>query len=240
MASATVDISTDWVNTYGTGIDTYSYQTYLHEIGHALGLGHQGPYNGSGTYGTDNLYANDTWQYSVMSYFGQNNYGGASYRFVKTPMMADIYAVDSIYGAATTTRTGDTVYGFNSTAGSLYNFASYSTAPALTIYDSSGIDTLDASGYSAAQTIDLRPGSFSSIGGLTNNIGIATNVTIEKAIGGSGNDTLIGNSGTDISWAVAATTRSWAAAARTPQSTAVRARSIRSHKIRTARSISSI
>src|SRR5712691_3992508 len=198
MVSATVDISTDWVNAYGTGIDTYSYQTYLHEIRHALGLGHQGPYNATATYGTDNIYANDTWQFSVMSYFGQNNYGGASYRFVKTPMMAYIYAVDSVYGAATTTRTGDTVYGFNSTAGSLYNFASYSTAPALTIYDSSGNDTLDCSGYSVAQTIDLRPGYFSSIGGLVNNIGIATSCTIEKAIGGSGGDTLIGNGANDF------------------------------------------
>ncbi len=194
MTSATVDISSNWVTTYGTGIDSYSYQTYIHEIGHALGLGHQGPYNGSGTYGTDNIYANDTWQFSVMSYFGQDNYSGSSYRFVMTPMMADIYAVQLIYGVPTTTHTGNTVYGFNSTAGSLYNFASYSTTPALTIYDSSGIDTLDCSGYSASQTIDLRAGDFCSIGGLVNNIGIALSCTIENAIGGSGADTIYGNS----------------------------------------------
>ena len=109
MTSATVDISSNWVTTYGTGIDSYSYQTYIHEIGHALGLGHQGPYNGSGTYGTDNIYANDTWQFSVMSYFGQDNYSGSSYRFVMTPMMADIYAVQLIYGVPTTTHTGNTV-----------------------------------------------------------------------------------------------------------------------------------
>ncbi|MDI1343881.1 MAG: matrixin family metalloprotease, partial [Pseudolabrys sp.] len=53
MSSATVDISADWITTDGgandgkTGIDSYGYQTYIHEIGHALGLGHQGPYNGS-------------------------------------------------------------------------------------------------------------------------------------------------------------------------------------------------
>src|SRR5207237_1393557 len=53
--------------------------------------------------------------------------------------------------------------------------------------------TLDCSGYSAAQTIDLHPGSFSSVGGLVHNIGIATTAIIENAIGGGGNDTLIAN-----------------------------------------------
>ena len=105
--------------------------------------------------------------------------------------MADIYAVASMYGAATSTRTGDTVYGFNSNAGAVFNFGNYTSAPALTIYDSGGTDTLDCSGYSAAQTIDLHAGAFSSVGGLVNNIGIALNAVIEKAIGGSGNDTLI-------------------------------------------------
>ena len=54
-------------------------------------------------------------------------------------------------------------------------------------------DTLDASGYSNAQTIDLTPGNWSSIGGYTNNIGIYLTTTIENANGGSGADTIIGN-----------------------------------------------
>ena len=41
-----------------------------------------------------------------------------------TPMMADIMAVQKMYGAANT-RAGDTVYGFGSTAGSIYDFATY-------------------------------------------------------------------------------------------------------------------
>lgn len=211
MTSATVDISADWVTTDGgandgkTGIDSYAYQTYIHELGHALGLGHQGPYNGSATYSTDATYANDTWQYSIMSYFAQDNYDSSSYRYVVTPQMADIYAVAGIYGAAST-RTGNTVYGFNSNAGTIFDFTKYAQAPALTIYDSGGNDTLDCSGYSAAQTIDLHAGAFSSVGGLLHNIGIALNTTIECAIGGSGNDmlaandsgcTLIGGAGND-------------------------------------------
>ena len=122
--------------------------------------------------------------------------------------MADIYAVQSIYGAQTT-RADSTTYGFNSNAGSFYNFSSYSSAPAFTIYDSGGYDTIDASGYSANQTIDLTPGDWSSIGGYTDNVGIYLTTTIESAIGGSGNDTVLannagdnltGNAGDDTLW----------------------------------------
>ena len=192
--TANINVGTDWIANYGTAIDSYTFQTFVHEVGHALGLGHAGPYNGSAEYGVDNDYANDTWQYTVMSYFPQPEFSGASYRFVMTPQPADILAVQNLYGMATTTRTGDTVYGFHSNAGQLFSFASYKNAPALTIFDSGGTDTLDCSGYSGAQEIDLHPGRFSSVGGLTGNIGIATATLIEKAIGGAGNDRITGNS----------------------------------------------
>ena len=107
MASATVNISTDWVTNDGgaydgkTGIDSYAYQTYIHEIGHALGLGHQGPYNGSAHYASDAIFANDTWQYSIMSYFAENNYSGSSYRYVVTPPRLDMRPWPSENNAAT-------------------------------------------------------------------------------------------------------------------------------------------
>jgi serralysin len=97
MTSAAVDISSNWARGFGTGIDSYLYQTYIHEIGHALGLGHQGPYNGSATYGVDNIFTNDTWQFAVMSYNSQDNFDGGSYRYVLTPMMSDTTAIQSIY-----------------------------------------------------------------------------------------------------------------------------------------------
>ena len=116
-----------------------------------------------------------------------------------TPEIADILAVQIQYGASTSTRTGNTVYGFNATAGGIYNFAGYASAPALTIYDNGGNDTVDCSGYTANQVIDLRAGSYSSVGGLVNNIGIALNTVIENAVGGAGSD-VITASGANGAW----------------------------------------
>ena len=132
LSNATVHISSNWSGGAATGNFSYFFQTYVHEIGHALGLGHQGPYNGSSTYGVDNIYTNDTWRWSTMSYHDQDDAAfGDTFDYVLTPQMADIYAVQSIYGAQST-RTGNTTYGFNSNAGSFYNFATYSGTPAFT------------------------------------------------------------------------------------------------------------
>ncbi len=192
--SATVNVQQSWSGEGNNpGLDSYTFQTFLHEIGHTLGLGHGGPYNGSASYGVDNIYANDTWGWTIMSYFNQSNYNGASYRFLAGPMAADILAIQQIYGANTTTRAGDTVYGHNATAGATFNFANYTTAPAFTIWDGGGTDTLDASGYSVAQTINLNAERFSSIGGINQNINIARNTVIENAVGGGGADTIYGN-----------------------------------------------
>lgn len=65
--------------------------------------------------------------------------------------------------------------------------------PQLCIWDAGGIDTLDCSGYSQAQIINLTEGSFSDIGGYRANISIALGVEIEWAIGGSGVDLITGN-----------------------------------------------
>ena len=124
-----------------------------------------------------------------MSYFSEQNYSGSSYRYVITPQMADIYAVgfDVRRGDLDADRRYRLRLQQQRRLG-LQFLATTASAPALTIYDSGGNDTLDCSGYSAAQTIDLHAGAFSSVGGLVNNIGIALNTIIENAIGGSGND----------------------------------------------------
>jgi serralysin len=201
--SAHVNISTQWLTDYGTGLNSYSFQTYIHEIGHALGLGHAGNYNGSATYPYDASFENDAWATSVMSYFSQtdNTYfagQGFTEEFIVTPMVADIIAMSTLYGLSTTTRTGNTTYGFNSTAGRAEFDATQNPGVAYTIFDSGGNDTLDYSGFANNQLINLNPETFSNVGAQIGNVSIARGVIIENAVTGAGADTLIGNAAANI------------------------------------------
>jgi Ca2+-binding RTX toxin-like protein len=172
---------------------TYSYAAIAHEVGHAVGLSHPGEYNAapnvSITYSAHAQFVQDTHQYTVMSYFDESNTTGSYGSHPDTLMLFDIYALQQIYGANTSTRAGNTIYGFNSTAGGVYDFTS-NTNPALCIWDGAGIDTLDLSGYSQNQTINLNAGAFSSTGGLVNNISIALDCIIENAVGGGSADNI--------------------------------------------------
>jgi Ca2+-binding RTX toxin-like protein len=152
----------------------YSVLTMIHEIGHAIGLSHPGAYNGGGFNYADNAeYAQDTLQYSVMSYWDAYETGAqhidwtlTNFAYAATPLIHDIAAIQAIYGADPTTRTGNTVYGFNSTADrAAYDFTS-NTRPIVAIYDAGGIDTIDFSGWNTPSTIDLNEGAFSSGGGI--------------------------------------------------------------------------
>ncbi|WP_298096310.1 M10 family metallopeptidase C-terminal domain-containing protein [Brevundimonas sp.] len=185
----------------------YGQLTLLHEIGHAIGLSHPAAYNASAggtiTYSASATYYEDSLQYSVMSYFSERETGAdfrtdatGPRRYSSAPLMDDISATQRLYGANMTTRTGDTVYGFNSTAGRLW-FSATNELSALLFcaWDAGGTDTFDFSGYlNNGQIIDLRQGCFSSVGGLVGNVSIALGAVIENAIGGNGSDTFRGNS----------------------------------------------
>ena len=117
IISSHVNVSADWLIIYGKTMDSFTFSTYIHEIGHALGLGHPGPYNDEVvTYGVKNIFLNDSYQASVMSYIPQtqNTYINASFANHVTPMIADIIAIQNLYGIPTDINVGDTVYGYQS------------------------------------------------------------------------------------------------------------------------------
>ncbi len=197
--SSTVNVSTNWLAQFGTSVSSYSFATYIHEIGHALGLGHQGLYNGSASI-SDANFANDSWQLSVMSYFRQseNPTTTASDAAVVSAMMADIVAIQNLYGAAdqNSATGGNTIWGTGTNLdGYLGDLLSRRTNDAVTftIYDAGGIDTIDLTLYSQHNYLDLNDQSFSNVAGEIGNIGIARDTEIENATLGSGNDTIHGN-----------------------------------------------
>jgi len=212
-----VNVNANWEGGTSNAND-YTYQTIIHETLHALGLGHPGPYNLTATYITDstqatsnnNIYLNDSWQQTIMSYFSQtgNTTIDADHNYLITVMAADIEALRDYYGSSA--FTGDTIYGFNtniSTSESevMADFQLYADKNAFCIIDDGGVDALDFSGYSADQRINLAVasgtstvGSISDIGGQEGNMTIAVGTVIEQAVGGSGDDTIIGNSAVNV------------------------------------------
>jgi serralysin len=196
-----------WINTgndaqtnpvYGSD----GWNTFLHELGHALGLRHpnEDPENEANDSRNNN-------QWTVMSYVphpSQADLDSTEQAFPLTPMVLDIQAIQKLYGANFTTNTGNNNYVSGTGAkfamtdgGFIGDFGAI-----FTIWDAGGTDTINASNQTDKVSINLAPGSYSTVGDIDNNIGLAAAVKnadgkivnyIENAFGGSAGDILLGN-----------------------------------------------
>jgi serralysin len=163
---------------------TYDYMTFIHEIGHALGLKH--PFEASPT--NTNVIAPvlDDSHYTLMSYNNAYSYQPT------TPMLLDILVIQKLYGANMLWQTGDNIYKWGADQ-SVFE----------TIWDAGGNDTIDASNQLASVNLNLNEGAFSHIGKafvdganqtlINDGLAIAFGAKIENAIGSAFDDTLTGN-----------------------------------------------
>lgn len=201
----------------------YAWHTFLHEIGHALGLKHGHEGGGPGALPA----AEDSMEFSVMTYRAylgdavEGGYANERFGFAQTLMQADISALQQLYGANYGHNSGDNVYRWSRETGEMFIDGAGQGAPGgnrifLTVWDGGGEDWFDLSNYAGGVSLDLSPGGASVFedgqrawlnrlegGGpaifASGNVYTArlfdgdARALIEHARGGAGGDTLSGN-----------------------------------------------
>jgi uncharacterized delta-60 repeat protein len=192
-----LNVSTNYANATNPFEGSRPYGTMTHETGHALGLKHPGANPGEAplleTYGLVDMRTN-----SIMSYVYRSdatiNTSTGDEIYPSTPMMYDVATIQYLYGVNNSYNAGNDVYTYDPTQPFFKN-----------IWDGGGIDTIDISNYTFGSTINLTPGTFSSLHTRatapssastywgTDNLSISYNCIIENAIGSTAADTIIGN-----------------------------------------------
>jgi hypothetical protein len=203
-----------WDEQGGGGLEQggQGFEVLIHELGHGLGMAHPHDEGGASTvmqrvsadFGSYGLYGlnqgvfttmsyNDGWSQGPSGASNSNNYG-----LQMTPMALDVALIQQKYGANMSYHTGDDVYTLTGSSTS----GGYSC-----IWDAGGVDTIAYAGTTnclidlTAATVDYTPtggGVVSYINGAFGGFTIAQGVVIERATGGSGDDTLIGNSANNL------------------------------------------
>ena len=159
-----------------------AFQVVLHEIGHAIGLKHphDGGLAGYTTYEAAGLAHRDSGFLTLMSYDPTSTsweYGSAA-----TPLPYDIIAAQEMYGANTTTNSGNSIHRLED------------DGRLRTIYDVSGYDTIDGSSLQQFAFIDLSKSAYIYTGEFTT-VYISVYTTIESATGSNYDDFIFGSSG---------------------------------------------
>ena len=173
----------------------YKKSTYIHEIAHTFGITGIEDSNLDPT--LDNI------RFTAVSYnspFGTRtdlNY------LERTPMIADILAINLIWGLADEILHDDTTYGRGANTGMSYDLIFSEMAvpdnrSALTIMDTGGYDTLDFSDHDATShgqplRINMNPYWTSDVYSTQGNFIIGPDTWIEAAIGGPTDDHITGN-----------------------------------------------
>lgn len=191
--------SASWAQLNSGGDGLY---TIIHEIGHSIALQHthdNGLFPGVPEAQDQELGDNQQNQaiFSTLSYvvgWNQQPTPGIESGQAATPMAYDIAAVQLMYGANTSYKTGDDTYALFTADGIGVGWNG--------IWDAGGNDTITGAAATSSVTIDLRDaplsgvnggGYVSWVNGVAGGYTIADNAVIENAIGGSGNDMLFGN-----------------------------------------------